>query len=64
MNQNSCFQSDLQTSQSDLQAATSAETTQAADTHSAIGDWLATIIVWGAVISLGLAVAGFMLAEE
>jgi len=64
MNQNSCFQSDLQASQSNLQAATSAETTQATDTHSVIGDWLATIIVWGAVISLGLAVAGFMLAEE
>lgn len=56
MNQNPC-------PQPDWQAPKAAKKTQP-DKLSAIGDWLAPIIAWTAVIALGLAVAGFLLAEE
>jgi len=57
MNQNS-------SSQSHWQAVEAAEKTLATDKLSAIGEWVAAIIVWVFVIGLALAIAGFMLGEK
>ena len=57
MNQTSC-------SRSQLPAAEATEKTHATNTLSMIGDWLAPIIAWVAVIALCLAIAGVLLGEE